>query len=215
MTALLGGEALVGIPDPFYGWLAVEVEEALVKARADLAARGAITVASDGRVTASPAVESLVNACLFPHASFRLSCTTPGGQAPERYFHLTPDMVVELVSAGEQAELVPYPGGGEALCRRLTGLLDLHSNSIPGAEPTTVPAEQYWQAQALDEGSSTWTVLRLTRKGAAWDVSGVGVHVGAGGLWRIQPEERSGQAWLELRPCTADEIHEAIADLCQ
>lgn len=243
LTALLGGEALVGVADPFHGWLAVEVEEALRQARSSLVARGVVTISPRGAVLPEPSAEQLLRPCLGPHASLRLTRAETGKPPLERYFHLVPDLAVEVAVEEGAVSLVPYSGWSSQLPRRLEQLLGLGSKAKPAGGPADLPSQYFQQAEALAlesgaavaaawltqvgvagetaaslasamaEPQGTCSVLRLARQGTGWAVEGVGGYLGAGSLWRMQPREQHGQTWLTLSPSTPEHLMAAIADL--
>jgi len=139
LASLLGADTLVGFPDPFHGWLAEEVESALVQARDTLARRGLITLQAGGAVVVvSPAARELVHACGFSAASFIVTHTPPTGEGTQHHFHVTRQLAVEQISRPGALlhDLValadPRAVYGRALS--LLGIQDQAAPDVPGAE---------------------------------------------------------------------------------
>jgi hypothetical protein len=47
LSSLAGGGALIGIPDPFTGWLADDIADTMQQAQADLAQRHVVAIRPD------------------------------------------------------------------------------------------------------------------------------------------------------------------------
>ena len=101
LAGLLGADTLLGVDDPFFGWLTEEIEEAWQQAQESLVERRFLEIQSDGDVVMDVAVAALVGTCAFPDASFILTYTPAGDQATTRYFHATRHLAVEQALSGE------------------------------------------------------------------------------------------------------------------
>jgi len=239
LASLLGADTLLGIEDPFMGWLADEIEEAWQQVRTALAERRFIEIQPDGSVVMDVAVAALVGACAFPEASFVLTVTPAGEAADVRYFHLTRHLAVEQMIAAEGCQLTALENA-QAIFTRVTSLLGLHEQqAAPGAGGVLLE-ERLAQVRALAGESgveAAQTTLRqagldadtaaalaetlvcpvrngalvaLARQEITWGVAGLGLLEGQNGLWRLRAFTRDGENWVEAMPCDAAEACQAI-----
>lgn len=135
LAGVIGSDGLVGIPDPFEGWLASEVEEALWQVRRDLIDRGLCTVQADDSLSIANEIAPLVATIASPTASFTVTYASAPGTHAIRHVHVTGESAVEhTVIDGEspRCEFTSY-NGPDAISRRVLELLKLP----PG--PVTVP----------------------------------------------------------------------------
>lgn len=239
LAGLLGADTLLGIEDPFRGWLADEIEEAWQQARTVLAERRFIEIQTDGSVVMDVAVAALVGTWAFPEASFVLTVTSAGGLADTRYFHLTRHLAVEQTVEADGCQLAALENR-QAVFTRVTGLLGLHEqHPVPGASGV-LKEEHLIQARTLagDSGAEAAQIalhqagldtdtaaalaetlaypvcngalVALARRESTWEVAGLGLLEGQNGLWRLRAFTRHGENWVEAIPCGAAEACQAI-----
>jgi len=239
LASLLGADTLLGIEDPFMGWLADEIEGAWQQARAELAERHFIEVQDDDSVVMDVAVAALVGTCAFPEASFVLTVTPAGESVDVRYFHLTRHLAVEQTMEGEGCQLTALENA-QAVFARVTGLLGLHEQRPAPGSGGILMEQHLAQARALADESGTeaaQTILQrsgldadaaaalaetlaypvcngalvaLARRETTWEVAGLGLLEGQNGLWRLRAFTRDGDNWVEAIPCDALEACEAV-----
>jgi len=101
LAGLLGADSLLGVDDPFWGWLANEIEAAWQQAREALAERRFIEIQPDGNVVMDVAVAALMGTCAFPEASFILTYSPASGEPTTRHFYVTRHLAVEQALSGE------------------------------------------------------------------------------------------------------------------
>ncbi len=239
LAGLLGADMLLGLEDPFWGWLAEEIEAAWQQAREALAARRFIEVQPDGSIVMDVAVATLVGTCAFPEASFLLTVTPAGGAPTVRYFHLTRHLAVEQAPEPEGYRLTALEDPASVF-ERVTAMLGLDDQPAAPGGSGRLRGTELTQARTLIEDSGpeaaqaaleraglgsetavalTETLARPTRNGAlvalarrevTWEVAGMGLLEGENGLWRLRAFTRRGEDWVEVIPCTAGEAREAL-----
>ncbi|HWI52477.1 MAG TPA: hypothetical protein VNT01_10100 [Symbiobacteriaceae bacterium] len=224
LAALVSDGPLIGAPDPFYGWIALEIEAALMQARATLARRGLILIAPDGTVEAAPEVGSIIRACTESAVSFRLVRTLPEAGTSLHHFHWTPDLCVEIgmTPDGEQVDLIVL----DALPERISDLFHLEEQPEPAATGGEVPEALLERARDLAEEARTEEAAVLLYQGglsletaellaadlaaphlngafialvggeSGWQADGVVLLEGDSGLWLLKP----GQGRMAISP---------------
>lgn len=103
LASLLGGDTLLGIDDPFIGWLTEEIEEEWQLVKASLADRRFIELVSDEEVVMDVAVAALVGTCAFPEASFAVTYAEAGNEPSTQYLHVSDELVVEQLAVAAPA----------------------------------------------------------------------------------------------------------------
>jgi len=240
LASLLGARMLLGIEDPFRGWLTEEIEEAWSRARAGLAERRFIEIQADGGVVMDPAVAALVGVWAFPQASFMLNFTSGDGPTERRYFHLTQTLGVEQVLTAEAAVQLTALEGAPAIYRRVLQIFRLGDQAAAPGNPAMLTEALLIQARAraIESGSgaaqkvlqqghlpeatarslartladpiANGALVCLARRTTTWEVSGLGLLEGRNGLWRLRSFARDEEPWIEAIPCTAVQFGEEI-----
>lgn len=94
---LLRGQRLIGIPEPFPGWLTEEIEELLPEIRKGLQARGIVREAADGSVTIEAALEPALRAVVLCAVAVIATLSTPQMTvAEQRMFYFKRPQLAEL-----------------------------------------------------------------------------------------------------------------------
>lgn len=234
LAGLLGGTALVGMADPFQGWLADEIEAAWADARASLTSRRFIEVQGDGRIVMDIDVAALIAAWAFADVSFLLTCTTAEGRVEECNFHVRQGQAVEQrMTENGTIRLTPLKNVA-AVYRRIADRLRLRNQPAATGARASLPEAVLVQARAIaaERGAAAASaVLRqaylptatadalaealatpslngalavLARLEIGWDVAGMGVLEGPSGLWRLRAFSQEGENWVEVVPCDAE-----------
>ena len=232
LASLLGATAILGVEDPFAGWLAEEVESAWQTARQRLAERRALALQPDGRVALDTRVAALVGTCARPQASLIVSHVAAGGQ-PARYrYHVGRHLAVEAVEEAGAWRLRALPGA-QAVCDRIGQVWGLSRQPAAPGAALTLPHDALRQARpaALEGGAdaagqvlarpgidgaaaaalaaalagplTAGALVALSWRETVWEVAGMGLLEGVTGLWRLRCFRRLGQAWVEATPCDA------------
>lgn len=237
LAALVGDGPLIGAPDPFHGWIAIEIEEALTRARETLAERGLIQMDADGTVTAAPQVLEVVQACISAARSYRLARTLPEVGSSLHHFYAAPHRTIELATTpgAEQVFLMLV----DDLYTRVSDLLHLNEQALPALEGGRVPEALLRRVQELAQegrseeasvllhqaGISLDTAYRLASDlaepvangalvaiahgGSGWQTDGFALVEGLGGLWLLMPD----QDWVTITPAGAGGARAAIGKL--
>ncbi|MCS7040897.1 MAG: hypothetical protein RMN24_16210 [Anaerolineae bacterium] len=243
LAGLLGADALVGLTDPFAGWLTAEIEKAWETARAALVARQFIAVEADGAITMDIGVATLMSVWVLAEASLLLTCTGQHGSAVTCNYHLTAAMAVEQRVSSDGAVHVAALPAVTALFPRLVEQMRLNGQlAAPGMRAVlTAEALANVRQLAVQEGAAAaGTALRryrvpealvrpladalaapvvsgalavLARRQAVWDVAGMGILEGPAGLWRLRSFVGEGEQRVELIPCSAAEARRELLRL--
>lgn len=240
LASLLGANTLLGLEDPFPGWLTEEIEEAWNRARATLAERRFVETQPDGGVIMDTAVAALVGTWAFPEASFILTFTSADGLTERRYFHLTHTLGVEQSLTAEETVRLTALEGAPAIYRRIIETFHLRDQpAAPGgrvmlpealltearaqaASGGTEAAQRVLQqghlletaagalARTLAEPVANGALVALARRVTTWEVGGLGLLEGHDGLWWLRSFTQDEEDWIEMIPCTAAEAREEI-----
>lgn len=239
LAALKGASTLVGTIDPFTGWLASEVEEALHSARQSLLVRGFITAQPDGRLCASAAIDPLVKLAVAPACSAILTCHEAGREPLRRYFHIAGEAAVEQAN-GEQIELVG-PLGLTQVVARIESLCNLDRFTSAPAPPATAGcrlSEAAWstgqEAAQTGGAAAAQTALALAglpEESARSLANAIAQPVATGSLllvsaaqsdWEVLGQAylvgeealwligRAGQAVIEVTPAAGSELAQSL-----
>lgn len=237
LAALAGDGPLIGAPDPFHGWIAIEIEEALAQARETLASRDLVRIDADGTVTAAPQVLDVIQACMSTNRSYRLARTLPEVGSSLHHFYAAADRTVELATTPDAAHL--FLMLVDDLQSRIADLLHLDGQAVPADDGGRVPESLLRRVQDLSEegrheeasvllhqvGVSLDTAARLASDmaepvangalvalqhgGSGWQADGIVLIEGLGGLWLLTPEKD----WVTISPAGAGGARAAIGKL--
>ncbi len=239
LASLLGADMLVGLQDPFLGWLNEEIEETWNQVRAALAERRFIEVQANGGIVMDTAVAALVGAWAFPEASFLVTFTPAEGTPQTRAFHLARNLGVEQTQADEVVQLMALEDA-PAVYRRILEVFRLKDQSAAPGPGGSLPEAHLREARsrAVEEGEAAafrllqdaglpeaaaqslartlaqpianGALAALTRRTTSWEVGGLGLLEGSNGLWRLRSLTRDGENWVEMIPCDASQARREI-----
>ncbi|NEZ41717.1 hypothetical protein [Paenibacillus alvei] len=110
LAGIIGSDRLLGVEDPFRGYLTEEITEEWNKVKASLLRKGYLTEAPGGvelgipsHVYSTVAVTGLANRSCW--VRFLDTVAEPGRKEYEGYFHFTDDLTIERVQAQGQADM--------------------------------------------------------------------------------------------------------------
>ena len=237
LATILGGETLIGVPDPFPGWLTEEIEAAVHQAYEDLIRRGYLQE-QNGALSMDVLVAALVAAVAEPDTVVILTAHQPPQMPQQEAFYWRPPLIVHLHPEESLYTLTALSSSKEilALIREAWGL---EAQKPVQAQGFAVPQEALDAArEALGQGEQeairvlhrsgvefgharafVRTLQTGTRNGAltalrpletTWQVSGIGMLEGENGLWRLRPFQRQNAEWVECTPCSADDLIEEM-----
>lgn len=242
LASLLGADMLLGIQDPFLGWLTEEIEEAWEQTRQALADRRFIEVQPDGGIVMDIAVAALVGTWAFPEASFLLTFTPADGTQQRCSFHLTSNLGVEQSQADDATELTALEDA-QAVYRRILQVFGLKDQLAAPGSRAALPEASLIEARAcaveggeaaasralqkaglpeetaeslactLTRAVANGALVALARRTTTWEVGGLGLLEGANGLWCLRSFTRDGENWVEVTPCDAARARQEIRRL--
>lgn len=235
LASLLGGDMLLGMPDPFPGWLTEEIHASWAQAQKTLAERRYIEIESDGRIVIDTAVAALVSTWASPEASFILTFTSPDTSNQTRYFHLTRYLAVEQHLTSESLYQLTALEDARAIFQRIMQIWRLKDQTAaPGAktllsaetltrvrtvaQENVVEAETLLKQAGVDEATAcalgrtlaqpnaNGALVALARRTEGWDVFGLGILESVNGLWRLRSFNRDLENWIEVIPADAAQV---------
>ncbi|MGQ9804327.1 MAG: ESX secretion-associated protein EspG [Anaerolineae bacterium] len=242
LASMLGGETLIGVPDPFPGWLTEEIEAAVEKARQSLIGRGYLKE-QDGALHMDVLVAALVATVAEPEAAVILTVHQPPHKPQWEAFYWRSPLIVTLHPENDRYTLAslpssqdalslilkvwgvdaqkPAPGGAFAVLQKV---LDATREALKQGEREAI---RVLHRSGVESGSARAFVRTLragVRNGAlsafrpletTWQVGGIGMLEGENGLWRLRPFQRQNAEWVECIPCSASELTEEIRSLLE
>src|SRR5690349_8806444 len=143
LARMLGAPLLLGLPDPYVGWLTHEIEAAWQEAHAALLARQYLRADPAGAVLLDPTVAALLAVWSRPAATFFLSITAGVEPPGVRYFHLTADRAVEQTLPQANQVEVRALAGAPAVYERLVALLGLADQPAGAGGALLIPRDRY------------------------------------------------------------------------
>ncbi len=166
LASLLGADMLLGVDDPFVGWLAAEIEHAWEETREALAERSFIQVQPDGGILMDVAIAALVGACAFPDASFVVTSTLASGETATRYLHVTKQLAVEQASVTELtgAYRLTALENGRAAYKRILEIFGLNGQGAVSASGGELPEVALIQARETAPEAGREEVQKVLEK---------------------------------------------------
>lgn len=239
LASLLGGEVVIGVPDPFSGWLVEEIEEVAEKAHHTLVERNYLSVQPDGKILMDAVVAALVGTITYPQAILIVTDTTPDRESRRiNLYHRSP-MTIALTVEEERVVLKPLPT--EAIADEILKTWQILAQKPAPATPFSIPEEILRQAkeslpseeearrfleeaevapadagalvEALAAPRRSGTLVAMRRHRENWDVKGVVALEGRNGLWLLRSFSRNQISWVECVPCSATKMQEEVRSL--
>jgi hypothetical protein len=239
LASLLGGETLIGIPDPFPGWLTEEIQEAMSAAQDELIQKGYLGMV-DGRLQMDAVVAALIGTLIKPQAVLMLILSQANREPQQTCIYHRPPFFVHLHPQQEGYALWPLLAG------EITPLLRQHISlgevDAASGEPFSLleadlmavreafhdgrpaDAQQILRRAGVSEESasaflSAWQTGRrngslvcMTQRNG-WQVNGLGFLEGENGLWRMRVYRSAAQDWVECLPCSAAQLWQEVDKL--
>lgn len=240
LASLLGADLLIGLDDPFRGWLADEIEAAWEEAKSALAQRQFIRIEEDGGIVMDTTVAALIGVWAFADASFLLRLTTWPHAEHTVAFHVVPPLSVEVHVEEEQCHLTPLEDA-MAVYQRIVTLCQIETpSSLPdirlyieenvlsealtrAQEEETTKVAQFLQqhssisaqgaevlADTLSHLVRSGMLVGMARRSTTWEVDSTGFLVGQNGLWCLRSINHKGTPRFECRTCTPEGFYERV-----
>jgi len=238
LAALLGGQLLIGFPDPFPGWLTEEIQEAMVQSQQALVERDYLRQ-ENGEWRMDALVAALIGTLIAPSAVLLVTASAPSAQMQRQAFYARPPFLVQVTEAQEGYHLHPLSEDRQALAAILN-LWQVECTTPAAEESFSMPeklleqvrqalAQAPAQAEALlrPYGASGEAFLRslerarrngalvVMRQRGVWQVGGLGFLESENGLWRLRSFQSNAQDWVECLPCSIAELWQEVAVLLE
>ncbi|MDY7077909.1 MAG: hypothetical protein SXV54_13420 [Chloroflexota bacterium] len=151
LAGSLGADTLLGVDDPFMGWLADEIEEAWKQAQVALAERRFIEIQPDEGIVMDVAVAAMVGTCAFPDASFVVTFASASRETMTHHLHVTRQLVVEQIAVAEPAATYQLMAleDGEAAYHRILEVLSLDGQQAVPSSGGKLPEAALSQAREV------------------------------------------------------------------
>ncbi len=241
LASLLGGEMLIGVPDPFPGWLTEEIQAAMEEARQSLTAREVLALRDDGQMVMDVAAAALVGTLVSPQAAFIITAAAP--EQPLRQVNLYYRAPLTVAMEGQDGDwMLGFLPDTTAIARRVQELWHLGPQKVVRVSSFTLPEkemERARQACALGEKevldrlreagvpptsaramARTLTAPRqngamvaLCFRQGVWDTGGLGILEGENGLWLLRSFSRQGANWIECIPRSGQQLMAEVETL--
>lgn len=241
LASLLGAEVLIGVPDPFPGWLTEEIQEAMEQALQSLTARGILSSRGEGQVVMDVAAAALVGSLVAPQAAFIITLTQSAHTVRQfNVYHRAP-LTVALEPEEERWKLRFLPDT-ESILRQVQELWNLgHQISAPSL-PITLPESIVEEIRQARSGGAAGILNRLAAAGISgegaralahtlatarqngalvaiqnrqgvWNTGGLGMLEGENGLWMLRSFSRQQTPWIECIPRSGEQLMAEVASL--
>jgi len=161
LSALIGGETLLGVRDPFPGWLIEEIQDAMTDVQRALSERKVITIQPRGVVVADKDVEALVSVVALCDAMLITTLATSRQEAWQRTFYFKGATAVELASAegNEEYSISQLDGQVESIAEEIASWWKLANQPAAEGKPIRTEENVLTQARHLTVGQGANNAL--------------------------------------------------------
>jgi len=236
LAALLGAEALVGVSDPFPGWLTEEIQEVMRQAQQRLAEREVLRfVNSQWQMSACIAL--LLSTLIEPQAVLLANLSLMTGEYQQLVFYARSPFFTELTVTCAESYRLRLLEEGDQVLTRIQDFWQVDAQlSPPAANSFLLPKKTLDQAcQVLEQAESLLKPYGMAgetflhslhtaqrngavvamRRSATWQVGGKGFLQGENGLWLLRSVQQSGESWVEVIPSDAQALLGELHTLLQ
>lgn len=237
LARLQGADALLGLPDPFPGWLAEDVAEAWNAAAAALTKRGILAVSPAGPVIADRVIAALLRTWSGAEAAFIVRRRSGDGPAQEWYYFVRERAVIEQWAPDPATVCLRDRGETAALPACVISAMGLAAQQPAPYAPaelllsawqhvlTTRDAEEAARrleaagvnrstatalARALLHATPAAALVGLAPRGLTWDVGATGALAGPDGLWAWRLRRSGAEERVVVAPATGDEVKDLV-----
>jgi len=241
LASLLGGKTLIGIPDPFPGWLTEEIQQTVQAAQSSLVHKNYLRVEGD-ELKMDALVAALIGTLIQPQSVLLFTLSQRSAPLHQEGLYHRPPFIVHL--SPQQDDYQVYPLAESEVNTLLRQRWGPQTESAAPGQPFALPetellgirqalggapsasALQILQRAGVSEDSamaflSTWQTaqrngaLVVMRQRDTWQVNGLGFLESANGLWRLRSFQSNAQDWVECLPCSATEFWQHVATLLE
>ncbi len=240
LVSLLGGGIVIGLPDPFPGWLIEEISEATRQAKQKLMNRQWLRIHSDGQLVVDFSIAAMVCTIVEPQAVVLLTRGRFDEQLSRQWAaYLRPPLLMWMEEDSDE-ELTIEQIEESTLPRRIlenwTINAQLTANSVGSVVVPLSAREAVLQlrqrsekaiytvlrqygapakeARALSHGLSTarqnGAMIVLQRQKNIWTTSNLGILEGENGLWLLHITVSGNTPFVEFTPAPACRVEKEI-----
>lgn len=231
LAALLDGDSLLGVEDPFLGWLAHQVEEEWGRLAPEMEVDRLFSRSPDGEPVVEPEIAKMIRTCCFPAGCVMLSHWQKAGGATTRAYYLTPEIIIEKVdlepSVNCKLSILQNPMEVvEKIRNILPSTSDLNNSNRGGEVPASV-IRSIKNKETTDRDTSmallaescpnfkkpdifvddlvkpvSYSILILVNlKEGDYKTNGFSLLEGEKGLWKMRAFDKKEEEWLEINSC--------------
>ena len=158
---------VLGVDNPYTGWLADEIEEANRQAVESLLERGLITETADG-YDADDELLAMAEVCVHPRHTVILQRSLEDGGNEQRFIHISDKLIVEHYLAEPEKHMLGTIPSHQALIDHMTERLGLHAAGQGKGKPFKLPEALLFEVSALGEAGQA-EEIRAKLKDAGLD----------------------------------------------
>jgi hypothetical protein len=158
-----GPAFVLGMENPYLGWLADEIEGAHKQAAESLLERGIAQKMTDETLEVDDMLMALVSTMSHPQHSLVLQISSPNGESEQRYIHFSENLIIEHRALPlDQHELFTYPDQ-QLLINYLINSLHLDPQIEGHGNAFQLPEANLFQAVELVANGKPNEIISLLR----------------------------------------------------
>jgi hypothetical protein len=235
LSAAMGGDVHLGFEDPFKGYLVEEINEVVESEVIQGLQKKSLLVDQEGETyQVDPSLESLLWNAVFPDVSLLVNQYSSGSMGDDReILHFSSEGVVQ--QQGVNGDIHLKTMSVDEWKNWITERMDGQSKSFPGGQRLVLPEKVFQEAeeraiQDVRETEKMITEVGVNQESAKalaqtlgsfmrrlafvavhrspqnWEVNGFAVLEGGNGYWLISPIQHDGGEWVEMEPCSGEEV---------
>lgn len=243
LASLLGGDMIIGVPDPFPGWLREEIDAALEQAQGRLIEHQYLQRHSEDQIVIDLVAAGLVGTMIEPQRVLLLSLTHAENSTSLWTAYHRPPLTTWLEgnSHGEWRLQAIDP---ETLPERVAQIWNLKEQKPPPGGSVMIPQDAIQAVRAaryecetalfqllhhygaigenaralahtLATARQNGALTLLIRQGKGWSMEGLGILEGENGLWLLRQEGPSDHPLVICQPSTAEAVLKEVHILLQ
>ena len=144
-----GPAYVLGMENPYLGWLADEIESAHHQAVDSLLARGLARPLTDETIDVDDQLLAMAEACVHPIHSVVLQVSQANGQGEQRYIHFTDGLIVDHQVTGLDQHVLSSYASRTALLESMSTIFRLNSGTRGRGSAFQLPETALYQAAEL------------------------------------------------------------------
>ena len=162
LLSQFGPAFVLGIENPYQGWLAEEIEEAHKKAAESLLQRGLARPLTDETLDVDDSLFAAVEVCAHPKHTLVLQLSLAGNRSDQRYYHFRDQLQVGHYEKNPGEQTLQIFSSREELISEISGLLNVSREQKPGLDLSFIlPEDTLYQAVNLAQNGSKDKIISL------------------------------------------------------